>query len=291
MHRNPPLIAPLPSHLQAPALSERDFDKFRQLAYEKFGLSLSDAKHELVAARLLKRLRELKFRTFAAYYDHVVADATGESLIALIDGLSTNHTGFLREPEHFDFLRTRVLPALRERSRIQIFSAPCATGEEPYSILFTLLNELGFPPKPDVSIRAIDISTRALATARTGAYPIERVRGLPVPLIKRFMKEAAPGVFEVRPELRRMIDFARVNLIEPLREPHIYSVIFCRNLMIYFDRPTQERVVAQLSRALEPGGYFFTGHSESLMHLNHDLEYVQPAVYRKPCAGSRGERR
>jgi chemotaxis protein methyltransferase CheR len=265
-----------------PRLSDREFEQFRKLAYEKCGLNLTEAKHELVAARLGKKLRELKLSSYRAYYDLIVADKTGESLIAMIDALSTNHTLFLREAAHFDFLRTVLLPGLRKRSRIDVWSAPCSTGEEPYSIAITLFEELGTPPQPSVHIRAVDISTKALDTARAGTYPEGRLAGLPVPLLKRYFRESAPGRFTVVPEIHHAVEFKRANLIEPLVETSTYPLIFCRNMMIYFDKPTQEKVLRELVRRLEPGGYLFIGHSESLMGVTHALEYVKPAIYRLP---------
>lgn len=268
----------------APALEEREFDQFRKLAYEKFGLNLTDAKHELVATRLGKKLRELKLPSFRAYYDLVVSDKTGEALIAMIDALSTNHTLFLREPAHFDYLREVLLPTLRKRSRIDVWSAPCSTGEEPYSIAIVLFDELGIPPHPPVLIRAVDISTKALNTARAGTYPAGRFAGLSPQQIKRYFRETEPGRFTIVPELRRAVEFERANLIEPLTDTRLYPLIFCRNMMIYFDKVTQEKVVQQLARRLEPGGHLFIGHSESLMGAHHPLEYIQPAIYRFPKA-------
>jgi chemotaxis protein methyltransferase CheR len=268
--------------LDSPTLGAPEFEKFRRLAYDKFGLNLTDAKHELVAARLGKKLRELKIPSFKAYYDLVMADRTGESLIALIDALSTNHTSFLREASHFAFLLARVLPALRKRSSIDIWSAPCSTGEEPYSIAVTLLEQLGMPPKPALRIRATDISTKALAIAKKGAYTAEKLGAMPVALIRKYFTQADPGAFQISAEVRRMIEFERFNLIEPMRANRTFPIIFCRNVMIYFDKPTQERVVASLSQFLEPGGYLMIGHSESLMGVVHGLEYVQPAIYKKP---------
>jgi chemotaxis methyl-accepting protein methylase/HPt (histidine-containing phosphotransfer) domain-containing protein len=267
---------------QAGHIGPREFEKFRRLAYDKFGLNLTEGKHELVAARLGKKLRELKVPSYEAYYDLVVADRSGESLIALIDALSTNHTSFLREASHFTFLVSTVLPALQKRVTIDIWSAPCSTGEEPYSIAVMLLEKLGMPPKPALRIRATDISTRALAIAKKGVYAADRLGAMPLPLIRKYFNEAGPGTFQIKPEIGRMVEFERVNLVEPLRAGRSFPVIFCRNLMIYWDKPTQERVVANLSQLLEPGGYLMIGHSESLMGVKHSLEYVQPAIYRKP---------
>ena len=268
--------------VEAPLLKAPVFEKFRRLAYDKFGLNLTPAKQELVAARVGKKLRELKIPSYEAYYDHVVADRTGESLIALIDALSTNHTSFLREASHFDFLISSVLPRLKKRASIDIWSAPCSTGEEPYSIAVTFLEHLGMPPRPGLRIRATDISTRALAVAKKGAYSADRLGSMPLPLIKKYFTQTGPGSFQVLPYIRRLIEFERVNLIEPIRAARSFPIIFCRNVMIYFDKPTQERVVANLSQFIEPGGYLLIGHSESLMGVHHPLEYLLPAIYRKP---------
>jgi chemotaxis protein methyltransferase CheR len=276
------MLKTVPDADRSPVLRAPVFEKIRRLAYEKFGLNLTESKHQLVAARLGKKLRELKIPTYEQYYDLVVTDRTGESLIALIDALSTNHTSFLREASHFDFLLKTVLPSLRKRVAIDVWSAPCSTGEEPYSIAVTLLAQLGTPPKPALRIRATDISTRALAIAKKGTYTAERLASVPVPLIKKYFMPAGPGAFQICPEVRRMIEFDRGNLIEPMRTSRAFPIIFCRNVMIYFDKPTQERVVTNLAQFLEPGGYLLIGHSESLMGVRHSLEYVQPAIYRKP---------
>lgn len=266
----------------SPTLKAPVFEKIRRLAYEKFGLNLTESKQQLVAARLGKKLRELKLPSYEAYYDLVLGDRSGESLIALIDALSTNHTSFLREASHFDFLAKSVIPKLRKRATIDIWSAPCSTGEEPYSIAITMLEQLGVPAKPALRIRATDISTRALAVAKEGAYASDRLSSVPAPLIKKYFTQTGPGLFQIRPEIARMMEFDRGNLIEPMRATRMFPIIFCRNVMIYFDKPTQEQVVTNLSQFLEPGGYLLIGHSESLMGVRHSLEYVQPAIYRKP---------
>ena len=138
------------------------------------------------------------------------------------------------------------------------------------------------PPRPPVLIRAVDISTKALNTARAGIYPTGRLAGLSPAQIKRYFRETEPGRFTVVPELRRAVEFERANLVEPLGTMSTYPLIFCRNMMIYFDKPTQEQVVRQLVQRLEPGGFLFIGHSESLMGATHPLEYIKPAIYRLP---------
>jgi len=146
----------------------------------------------------------------------------------------------------------------------------------------TMLEQLGAAPRPSLRIRATDISTRALAVAKRGVYAADRLGSMPLPMLKKYFTQAGPGTFQIGPEVRRMIEFDRGNLIEPMRAGRAFPIIFCRNVMIYFDKPTQERVVTNLSQFLEPGGYLLIGHSESLMGVRHSLEYVQPAIYRKP---------
>lgn len=265
-----------------PVLSHRDFERFQSLAHETFGLSLGGAKRDLVASRLGKKLRELHLKSFRDYYDLVVADKTGETLAAMIDALSTNHTLFLREAAHFDYLRQALLPRLRRRPRIDVWSAPCSTGEEPYSIAMVLFEELGGAARPPFTIQAADISTQALATARAGVYATSRLAGVPPHLRAKYFRQTEPGQFEVAPQLRRAVEFTRVNLIEPVRDARIYPLIFCRNLLIYFDKPTQQNLVQQLAKRLEPGGHLFIGHSESLMGVEHPLEYIKPSIYRLP---------
>lgn len=266
-------------------LSPREFEAIRRLAYEKFGLDLKNGKEELVSARLARKLRECKCHSVQEYYRRVVEDGSGELLIGLIDALTTNHTGFLREAAHFDYLREHVLPDLKRRERVEIWSAACSTGEEPYSIAFLLLDAMRPLAVPTVNIVASDISTRALGVAQKAVYPDERCRALPPEWHSRFFLRGEGrwrGWRQVRPEVRNCVEFRRLNLIEPFWHARRFPVIFCRNAMIYFDQTTQQKVVRALSECLEEGGYLFVGHAESLSAIRHDLQYVRPAVYRKP---------
>ena len=265
-----------------------EFEQFRSLAYEKFGLDLRDGKETLVSGRLGKKIRELNFGSFQEYYQHVQEDRTGEALIALIDALTTNHTSFFRESAHFDFLRQTILPPLRKRDQIAIWSAACSTGEEPYTIAFCLLEEFGEAALAKTRILATDISTRVLATAKTGAYPADRFDGIPANRLRRYLlrgEQRFEGWYRVKPEVRAAVEFRRLNLMESLSHLGSFSAIFCRNVMIYFDKPTQQDLVNRLAGCLEPGGYLLTGHAESLNGVDHPLQYVLPAIYRKPEAG------
>ncbi len=268
-----------------PVLKDIEFEKISKLAYEHFGLDLHQGKQGLVTARLGKMLRELGMKSFQQYYDHVKGDSTGTAMSRMVDYLTTNHTSFFRESRHFDFLRNIIYPALRTRPRIDIWSAACSSGEEPYSIAMSLVEEAGAEALAKVRIKATDISTRVLERAKRGIYPAERFTGIPTPLLQRYLlkgqKESADS-FRFKGEVRAMIDFAHLNLMGPLPEGYRCSVIFCRNIMIYFDKPTQQDLVRRLAQHLEPGGHLLIGHSESLNSIAHEFEYVSPATYRLP---------
>lgn len=274
-----------------PTLNAREFDRIRRLAHDTFGLDLRAGKETLVSARLGKHIRKSGCRSFDEYYQHVVEDRTGEALINLIDALTTNHTSFFREPAHFDFLRKTFLPEWKAKS-IDIWSAACSTREEPYSIAMCLLEELDAAAARNVHILATDISTRVLGVAEKGIYATERLEGLPQSELRSFWLRGEgdwAGCYRAKKELRTLIEFRRLNLLEPVSRIGHFSLIFCRNVMIYFDKATQQRVVERLAGCLEPGGYLLTGHAESLTGIAHGLQFVQPAVYRKGISGIEGK--
>lgn len=267
------------------ALSCREFDKFRCLAHREFGLDLPDGKRQLVAARLGKKIKELNICSFQAYYKHVTEDRTGEALIGMIDALTTNHTSFFREPAHFQFLRRYVLPGFRSRAAIDLWSAACSTGEEPYSLAFTVFDELGTESLSKASILATDISTKALKSAQDAAYGSERLEGIPARRLRRYVLKGQADqkdCYLVKQHFRAAVRFCRVNLMEDISKFGPFPVIFCRNVMIYFDRQTQRDLVNRLVGRLEPGGYLFIGLAESLGGIDQQLDYIQPAIYRTP---------
>jgi chemotaxis protein methyltransferase CheR len=273
-------------------LTANEFRQISDLAYERFGLDLKRGKEALVAARLGKKLRKLGFATFAEYHRHVLADSTGEALIELIDALTTNHTSFLRERAHFEFLARAVNEEFREVSTLRVWSAACSSGEEPYSIAMCLAEALGKPASRQFHILATDISTKVLDAARRGVYPSSRFDDVPEPWRRAHLLRGqgeSQGFFKVKPALTQRIEFARLNLIEPFPQRGLFHVIFCRNVMMYFDKGTQQDIVRRLSGCLERGGYLFVGHSESLTGVEHGLHYVRPATYRnqKPEGGSK----
>jgi len=271
-------------------LKAGEFAKIRQLAYTTFGLDLREGKETLVSARLGKHIRNSGCRSFDEYYNHVVEDSTGAALINLIDALTTNHTSFFREPAHFDFLRKTLLPEWKNRASIEIWSAACSSGEEPYSIAMCILEELGRAASGKVRILATDISTRVLAAAEKGIYPGERFEALSPTQLRTYWLRGErnfAGSYRAKKEMRALIQFRRLNLLEPVSRIGPCALIFCRNVMIYFDKPTQRQVVERLAGCLEPDGYLLTGHAESLTGIEHGLRYVQPAVYRKASSPDR----
>lgn len=276
----------LPKSHEVPELSAGDFEQIRAIAREKFGLDLRSGKERLVSARLSRHVRQGGFRSFQEYVRHVSADKTGESLIQLINSLSTNHTHFLREKRHFDFLTRAILPTASMKD-FSVWSAACSSGEEPYSIAMTVLDS-------GVRLRnfwmlATDVSTTILAAARSGEYAGERLSVLPPTWISRFFtKSANDSMWKVRPEVKNVITYQRLNLIDAFDPGRQFDLIFCRNVMIYFGQDTQSAVVRRLATYLKPGGYLFVGHSESLSAVSHPLEYVEPAIYRRPVSHGHG---
>ncbi|MBA3974197.1 MAG: hypothetical protein C0504_08280 [Candidatus Solibacter sp.] len=279
---DPPAVEAQPARL----VSGSEFAEIRDLAYRTFGLDLKRGKEALVTARLSKRLAALGLGTIGEYLEILRRDRTGAELTSLIDALATNHTSFQREPQHFELLRTRILPAIAASSgRTGIWSAGCSTGEEPYTILMHAADALGEQHLAKLRLLATDISNKALAEARAGIYPLDKLADLPAEWRKRFLQKGVgdlKGSFRIRPDLVSKVEFSRLNLMEPFENAGTFRVIFCRNVMIYFDKRTQEQLVRRFTARLEPGGWLLIGHSEGLMGVKNDLEYVMPAVYRRP---------
>ena len=268
-------------------LNSDTFHRFRALVYRESGIHLTDHKRVMFASRLQKRLRELGLTSFEDYYTLLVEASGADELTVMLDCISTNQTEFFREPRHFAFLRDHVLPKMAENKVVRIWSAACSSGEEPYSIAITLADAIGSLSTWHCRILASDISTRMLAKAAAGVYTSERVRPLGQDLVRRhFLRgtNVQADVVKVKPHLAEMIVFRRINLIEdryPIKA--LLDVIFCRNVMIYFDQTTQAGVLMRLSQYLKPGGYLFVGHAEALPGITQELQYVAPTIYRKPC--------
>lgn len=273
-------------------LTEKDFRRISKLVYEHCGINLHVGKKELIRARLAKRLRHGNFRSFSEYMKHVLDDKTGKEFSILIDSLSTNLTSFFRERQHFEFLQSRFIPSLLKRKannhdfRIRAWSAGCSSGEEPYSIAITLLDAVEGRGRWDIKILGTDISTSMLEVARMGVYDKQRVNPVTPLQRQKYLLHSQKNnlsLFEVSKSLRDIIIFKYLNLMEewPINPPGGVDFIFCRNVMIYFDKPTQERLVNRFWNRLASGGVLFTGHSESLTGIDHKFKYIQPTIYTK----------
>ncbi len=266
------------------------FQQFSQLVYEQCGINLHEGKKALLQARLNKRLRLTGIDSYGEYFKFITSGANPGEFINFLDSISTNLTYFFRENQHFDFMSRVALPELlaekrkENDTRLRIWSAGCSSGEEPYSLAMCVLSCLQDGAKWDFRILATDISTRMLETASRGLYSEEKVQKVPPPLrqahFRKVGSENGSIYFQIAPPVKRLITFSRLNLKDPYPFKGPFDFIFCRNVMIYFDKKTQEELVNKMAAYLSPGGYFCVGHSESLTGLAHKLTYVQPAIYR-----------
>jgi chemotaxis protein methyltransferase CheR len=273
-----------------PLLKDSEFQKFSKFVYDACGINLHEGKKELVKARIGKIIRQRNFRSFRAYYDYVVHDKSGNELPLLLDAVSTNLTYFFRESQHFDFLRKKALPEIVKRklssrnNTIRFWSAGCSSGEEAYSVAMTVSEILRQEEKWQIKILATDISTKVLASASTGIYEEKKIDSIPYELKRRYFQKGDntwAGYFKVKQEVRKNITFQRLNLGEEFQFTVPFDVIFCRNVMIYFDKAIRENLVGKLFRNLCDGGYLFIGHAESLSGIKHHLKYIQPSIYQK----------
>jgi chemotaxis protein methyltransferase CheR len=269
-------------------ITDGDFDYLCRLIYEQCRINLGPEKRALVTSRLAKRLRHHGFKTYAEYCALLRSPAGAEEIQNLIDRISTNHTLFFREMKHFDFLRETVIPKWQAEKRqgpFRIWSAASSSGEEAYSIAIHLAEHFAPAESGRWRIEATDVSMRVLETAQAGVYDASRIRTIPDPLLRRYFQRGVKewhGHYRLKEELRRCVNFQRWNLLEgnyPFTQP--FDLIFCRNVMIYFDRPTQETLVRQLSATLISQGWLFVGHSESLSGVKHDLKSLRPSIYLK----------
>jgi chemotaxis protein methyltransferase CheR len=263
-------------------LTAAQFERITGLLYAHAGIRMRAGKEGLVRARLTKRLRALGLPDFDAYLSHVESQRDRSEFAEMIDALTTNKTSFLRESAHFDYLRDHVLPSLT--GSVRIWSAGCSSGEEPYTLAMLTGEAYETANVRDVRILATDISHRVLATAKAGVYGADLMHDVPAAWLQRYWtrrKEHGRDVFVATPALRKPVHFAKLNLMErwPMQGP--FDAILCRNVMIYFDKATQQQLVERYWALLRPGGHLFVGHSESLTGMAHRFRYVQPAVYVK----------
>ncbi|MDP3440205.1 MAG: CheR family methyltransferase [Azonexus sp.] len=262
------------------SFSSADFERVRKLIYQHAGISLSPVKQDMVYSRLARRLRATGKNTFVEYLD-LLEKGGADEWERFVNSLTTNLTSFFREPHHFPIFADQ-LNKLGSKRPIRIWCSAASTGEEPYSIAMTVLETFGANVS-HVSIFASDLDTNVLATAQKGVYPIDRVEKMAPERLKRFFLKGSgsqEGFVSVRPELKRLIEFQRVNLLEPnwpVRGP--LDVIFCRNVMIYFDKPTQHKILSRFAPLMQPEGLMFAGHSESFLHAADLFKSLGKTVY------------
>jgi chemotaxis protein methyltransferase CheR len=264
-------------------LTADQFARIAGMLHEHAGIRMREGKERLVRARLTRRLRRLGLANFEEYLAFIDQDASKAEFAEMVDALTTNKTSFLREAAHFDFLREHVLPALRPSARI--WSAGCATGEEAYTLAMLVNEVVPDAVARDLRVFATDISQRVLDLAEAGCYPPEVMADVPPEWLRTYWSRRSVSnsreLLEAAPALRRLVHFERLNLMEPWPMEGPFDVILCRNVMIYFDKETQQRLVERFWAMIRPGGHLLVGHSESLTGLTHRFRYVQPAVYLK----------
>jgi chemotaxis protein methyltransferase CheR len=266
-------------------LTTAEFEKICAILFEQSAIVLKEGKEGLVRSRLAKHVRRLGLGSYTEYLAAVDADRSGRERSDMIDSLTTNKTSFYREGAHFEYLHDAVLPKLLGgRERVRIWSAGCSSGEEPYTLSMLLHEVARDVARRDVRILATDLSSKVLGMAREATYPEAAISELPwdgaANYFTRVDRDGQP-LLRVRDEVRSLVRFARLNLMESWPMEQGFQVIMCRNVMIYFDKEVQARLVNRFWELLAPGGHLFVGHSESLTSLKHRFTYVQPAVYVK----------
>ena len=277
---------PGPPHAVRP-LNDSEFGRFRQIIEREIGIHLSEAKRPLIVSRLTRRLRQLHLSTFSDYLD-LMAEDNGHERSVMLDAICTNETSFFREPRHFELLRNTIVPQWRAAAlagkrprRLRIWSAACSTGEEPYSLAMLLIDELG-TTEWDLRIDATDVSGRALEQARRGVWAVQKSSPIPEPYLRRFMLRGTrgrAGTFQAGHDVRAILRFGRLNLVDERYPMAEYDAVLCRNVLIYFSAALRANVVRRLISHVAPGGYFFVGHAETLAGVTDSVRAVIPTVY------------
>ncbi|NYZ14783.1 protein-glutamate O-methyltransferase [Azospirillum sp. RWY-5-1] len=272
------------------AFEKRHFDFIVGLIHQLAGIALAPHKLEMVYARLARRLRELRIKDFDAYCALLESERGAEEVGFLVNALTTNLTAFFRESHHFDHLAEEVLPELRARHadvprpRLRLWSAGCSSGQEPYTLAMVLASSIPDLRRWDARILATDIDTHMVETARRGLYPAEAATGIPPALRERFtrrVRENGDTRTAMDDQLKRLITVKPLNLLEPWPMKGPFDAIFCRNVLIYFDRPGRTQVIEKFSRLLSHGGFLYLGHSESLYGVSSSFRQVGPTIYRR----------
>ncbi len=277
-----------PASFRPAPMTDKVFQRLSLFIHERVGIKLPPSKRTMLEARLQKRLRVLHYNSYEQYVDFVFTDEGMEQeLRNLIDVVTTNTTEFFREPKHFDYLLGNVLPEWMRRNGsrpLSLWSAGCSIGMEPYTLGMVMQDFSEQYQGFSFQILATDISSRALQTASKAVYDEERIASIPDRLRKKYLlrsKDRTKRLVRIAPEIRKVVEFQRLNFMERFCFRNPMDIIFCRNVIIYFDKPTQERLFKQFCECLKPGGHLFIGHSESLAGMSLPLEQAAPTIYRR----------
>jgi len=267
-------------------LTPKEFNQIREYLKENYGISMGDEKRMLVFSRLRSTLNQKGFTNFGDYFEYLIKDRTGEAAVVFINKLTTNHTFFMREAEHFEYLEKKALPWVEEnfagQKDLRLWCAACSSGEEAYTLQMIVQDYFAGKPGWNLEILATDISERVLQQASHGIYSNDSLRVMPANWLKSYFRKYDDDNMIVTDEIKRHITFRKFNLNEvnmPFKKK--FQIIFCRNVMIYFDNPTREALVNRFYDRLESGGYLFIGHSESLSNIKTPFNYLIPAAYNK----------
>lgn len=267
-------------------IKNEEFEKLSHFVKSHFGINLTEKKKTLVTSRLNKVMTQMNFENFDAYYQYVIEDSTGERVAELLNRITTNHTFFNREKLHFEYLKDHILPELNRTHQfdrdLRIWSAGCSTGDEAYTITMQLFEYFGLRRSEwDTKILATDISTEVLDKARKGFFNREQIGKLPLEWQNKYFKLSDSNSYIIADDVRENVIFRRFNLMNTFPFRKKFDVIFCRNVMIYFDRQTKEQLVNRFYQSMAKGGYLFIGHSETLDKSKTPFDYVMPSIYRK----------
>lgn len=285
---------PLLDDIVSVPLTVEEFENLRNLVYTKFGIFLPPEKRTMVTVRLQKVLRKMGMKSFQEYYQYLIKSNDSEAISEFANHITTNHTFFWREKDHFDFFLKTFLPEITHRIKekreydLRIWCAGCSSGEESYMLAILLLEFFGVEyTKWKAGILATDISERALGIAQKAIYPNERIELIPEEYKRKYLQKLDDKEWLIKPIVQQEVIYRKFNLMNtqlPFKRP--FHAIFCRNVMIYFDKPTRDALVERFYHALEPGGYLFIGHSETISRDISEFRYVMPALYQKPLSKS-----
>ncbi|WP_028537231.1 CheR family methyltransferase [Paludibacterium yongneupense] len=282
MNKPPPVVLPKIEYTREFPFSDADFDRIRKLIHKEAGISLNPSKKDMVYGRLVRRIRDLKLANFGAYVDLLERSSGQREFEVFVNALTTNLTFFFREEHHFPILAEHLKQKAQASGELNIWCAAASTGEEPYSLAMTALESFPNGNRPRISILATDLDTMVLETGRKGIYSAEKVARLPPALAAKYFDKLPDGDFQARAVLRDMITFSRLNLIDgnwAVRKT--FDAIFCRNVMIYFDRDTQFAVLKKFSPLLKPDGLLFVGHSENFYFAAEYFRLRGKTVYER----------